>query len=126
MTKRLTIGWRACIMSLGKGRTFYRILAMLGKLDAKVVLEYGYGSGMRFTEEDYLNHDQKVTFVSHEEVFKQDYVLVLRCPSENDLRLLKPGACIISMMHYPTRPIGLPFFAHWKLKASHWIRSRMM
>lgn len=89
----------------GERRDFLpNFVAMLGKLDAKVMLEYGYGSGMRYTEEDYLNHDQKITFVSHEEVFKQDYVLVLRCPSENDLRLLKPGACIISMMHYATRP----------------------
>ena len=63
----------------------------MGKLNVKVVLEYGYGSGMRYTEEAYLIHKQKVTFASHEEVYMQDYVLALRCPSDKDLRLLKPG-----------------------------------
>jgi len=105
MTDQITIGLARMHYEFGERRDFLpNFVAMLGKLNAKVVLEYGYGSGMKFTEEDYLNHDQKITFVSHEEVYKQDYVLVLRCPSEDDLRLLKPGACIISMMHYPTRP----------------------
>ena len=105
MTEQITIGLARMHYEFGERRDFLpNFAAMLGKLDAKVVLEYGYGSGMRYTEEDYLNHDQKVTFVSHEEVFKQDFILVLRCPNENDLCLLKPGACIISMMHYATRP----------------------
>jgi alanine dehydrogenase len=29
---------------------------------------------------------------------------VLRCPDDADLRRLQPGACLISMLHYPTRP----------------------
>lgn len=105
MTDQTTIGLARMHYEFGEKRDFLpNFVAMLGKLNPKVFLEYGYGSGMGYTEENYLNHDQKITFVSHEEVYKQDYVLVLRCPSETDLRLLKPGACIISMMHYPTRP----------------------
>jgi alanine dehydrogenase len=105
MTDQITIGLARIHYEFGEKRDFLpNFVAVLGKHGAKVVLEYGYGSGMGFTEEDYLIPDQDVTFASHEDIFKQDYVLVLRCPNEKDLRILKPGTCIISMMHYPTRP----------------------
>jgi alanine dehydrogenase len=29
---------------------------------------------------------------------------VLRCPSNDDLKMMEPGSCLISMLHYPTRP----------------------
>jgi alanine dehydrogenase len=106
MTDQISIGLARMHFEFGEKRDFLpNFVAMLGKYKAKVFLEYGYGSGIGYTEEDYLNGDHQVTFVSHEEVYKQDYVLVLRCPSEKDLGLLKPDACLISMIHYPTRPL---------------------
>jgi alanine dehydrogenase len=105
MTDQITIGLARIHYEFGEKRDFLpNFVAVLGKHGAKVVLEYGYGSGMGFTEEEYLIPNQDITFASHEEIFKQNYVLVLRCPNEKDLRILEPGTCIISMMHYPTRP----------------------
>jgi alanine dehydrogenase len=105
MAVQITIGLARMHYEFGEKRDFLpNFVAMLGKLGAKVVLEYGYGSGMGLREEDYLNSAQEVSFTSYEKVYKQDYVLVLRCPNEQELRMLKPGACIISMMHYLTRP----------------------
>ena len=39
-----------------------------------------------------------------EEVYRQDYVLVVRYPSAAEIELMAPGGCLISMVHYPTRP----------------------
>jgi alanine dehydrogenase len=105
MVPDITIGLARMHYEFGEKRDFLpSFVARLGKVGAKVVLEYGYGSGIGFTEEDYFNTSPGISFASHEEVLKQDYVLVLRCPKEKDLRALKPGACIISMLHYATRP----------------------
>jgi alanine dehydrogenase len=105
MTNRMTLGLARMHFEYGEKRDFLpHFVARLDQLGAKTILEYGYGSGLGFTEEDYLQLAPGVTFVSHEEVYRQDYVLVLRCPPDRELRRLRPGACIISMMHYPTRP----------------------
>jgi alanine dehydrogenase len=105
MADQVTIGLARMHYEFGEKRDFLpNFIMALEKLNAKVVLEYGYGSGMRITEDDYLKFNPEINFVSREEVYKQDIVLVLRCPEESELRQLKPGACIISMMHYPTRP----------------------
>ncbi len=39
-----------------------------------------------------------------EEVYRQDYVLVVRYPHDGRDRFDGPGSCLISMAHYPTRP----------------------
>ncbi len=89
----------------GERRAFLPdFVAHLTRYGARLVLEHGYGSGMGFSEEDYLQAAPTIKFASHKKVYKQDYVLVLRCPSDKDLRRLSPGACLISMLHYPTRP----------------------
>lgn len=89
----------------GERRAFLPdFVAALEKNGAQVLLEHGYGSGMGISEVEYRKLAPGVTFTSHEEVYQQDYVLVLRCPSDEDLHRLQPGACLISMLHYPTRP----------------------
>jgi alanine dehydrogenase len=45
-----------------------------------------------------------VQFGTASDVYAQDYVLVLRYPDEQYLELMKPGGCLISMCHFPTRP----------------------
>ena len=105
MQKNITFGLARMHVEFGEKRDFLpEFVARLERMGAKVFLEYGYGSAMGFSEADYRAIAPNVTFTSHAEIYQQDYVLVLRCPLEKDLRLLKPGACIISMMHYPTRP----------------------
>lgn len=81
--------------------TFVRNLA---KLDTEVVLEDGYGSGMGIEPEKYLRKKGNIRFADHKECYQQDFVLVLRYPNDDELKLMKRGTCLISMVHYPTRP----------------------
>jgi alanine dehydrogenase len=105
MTEILTIGLPRMHVEFGERRDFLpTFVADLEKRGAHVFLEYGYGSGMGFTEGDYEKVAPIARFVSHEEVYQRNIVLVLRCPSNDDLKLMQPGACLISMLHYPTRP----------------------
>jgi alanine dehydrogenase len=99
------IGFPRMKKEAGEHRDFLpRLVANLYKLGASIVLEAGYGSGMELAEADYREVVPTVDFVSHEEAYRQDYVVVLRCPEENEIRWMQPGACLISMLHYPTRP----------------------
>lgn len=89
----------------GERRDFLpRLVASVHRLGASIVLESGYGSGMGLSETDYREAVPMVEFVSHEEAYRQDYVVVLRCPEEREIRWMHPGSCLISMLHYPTRP----------------------
>ncbi|MFH2102995.1 MAG: alanine dehydrogenase [Chloroflexota bacterium] len=105
-SKSLTIGLARMHVEYGEKRDFLPLfVALLEREGAHVFLEYGYGSGMGLTEEDYRKFAPGVTFASHEEIYQQEIVMVLRCPAEKDLRLLKPGTTLISMLHFPTRPV---------------------
>lgn len=110
MTEVLTVGLPRMHVEFGERRDFLpTFIADLEKRGAQVFLEYGYGSGMGFTEGDYEKVAPIARFVSHEEVYQKQIVLVLRCPSNNDLKLMRPGSCLISMLHYPTRPQRVDF-----------------
>lgn len=110
MAEVLTVGLPRMHVEFGERRDFLpAFVSDLEKRGAHVFLEYGYGSGMGFTEADYEKVAPIARFVSHEEVYQKHIVLVLRCPSNDDLKLLQPGACLISMLHYPTRPQRVEF-----------------
>lgn len=88
----------------GERRDFLpKLLSNLQKLGASIVLESGYGSGMGLAEKDYSEAVPAVEFVSHQDAYRQDYVVVLRCPEEDEICWMQPGTCLISMLHYPTR-----------------------
>ncbi len=110
MTETITIGLARMHVEFGERRDFLPTLAAdMEKRGAQVFLEHGYGSGIRYTEADYQKVAPHARFVSHEEVYQKQIVLVLRCPSNEDLKLMQPGACLISMLHYPTRPQRVAF-----------------
>ena len=101
MTEAITVGLARMHVEFGERRDFLpSLVANIEKRGANVFLEYGYGSGMGFTEGDYQQVAPNVQFVSHEEVYQKQVVLVLRCPANDDLKLMLPGACLISMLHY--------------------------
>jgi alanine dehydrogenase len=52
-----------------------------------------------------------------EQVYQQDYILVLRYPGEALVDHLKPGSCLISMLHYPTRSDRVRLLVENKLHA---------
>lgn len=92
-------------------------IAGLVNRGAEVALEEGCGIGMGLTAEDYLRVAPNIKFVAHEEAYQQDYVLLVRCPSDDELRLLHPGACLMTMLHYPTRPDRVEFLRSLKIEA---------
>ena len=106
MTDTIIIGMARMHAEFGERRDFLpSFVARLARRGARIVLEHGYGAGMGFTEEDYRSAaPNNVQFAAHEEIYKQDYVMVLRCPTEKELKQMKRGATLISMLHYPTRP----------------------
>jgi len=60
--------------------------------------------GFALAEDDYREASPLVRFGSYEEALSQDVIVVLRCPDERALRRLRPGAVLVSMLHFPTRP----------------------
>ena len=85
MTESITIGLARMHVEFGERRDFLpSLVADLEKRGAQVFLEYGYGSGIGFTEADYQKVAPNTQFVSHEEVYQKQIVLVLRCPSNDD------------------------------------------
>lgn len=77
----------------------------LGKFDAEVWIEEGYGALMGFSREDYMRANPRVRVVSHSEAYQADMVIVLKAPSMEELDLMKPGSALISMLHYESRPV---------------------
>ena len=110
MGQNFNIGLARMHKEPGERRDFLpKFVARLNRLGANITLEYGYGSGMQYVEEDYLRLAPSVKFGFLEEVYRQNYVMVLRCPGDEELSLLREGACLISMLHYPTRPQRVAF-----------------
>jgi alanine dehydrogenase len=118
MNKPITIGFPCMRVEAGERRDYLpKYIARLEKFGASVVLEHGYGQGMGFSPKNYQKRSTDVRFVSHEEAYHQDYVFVLRCPADDDIKSMRPGACLISMLHYPTRPIRTKFIRALGLEA---------
>jgi alanine dehydrogenase len=89
----------------GEKRVFLpEFIRYLTELGAEVCLEEGYGSRSGFTFEDYQLASPKVHNCSREQSFQQDFVMVLRAPKLEEFDLLGENSCLISMLHYPTRP----------------------
>jgi alanine dehydrogenase len=105
MENKLAIGLPQMYKEPGERRDFLpSLVAWLHKQGAQVVLEYGYGSELGYSESDYLRLAPSIRFAPHKETYRQDYVMVLRYPTDDEVRLMHPGACLIAMLHYPTRP----------------------
>ncbi|MBN1373469.1 MAG: hypothetical protein JW987_16140 [Anaerolineaceae bacterium] len=103
--KKIRIGLARMHLEAGEKREFLpSFVAHLTRCGAEVILEHTYGAGMGFTEEDYRTAAQNIQFAGLEEVYQQDIVLVLRYPGDEKVRWMRPGACLVSMLHYPTRP----------------------
>ncbi len=110
MEKNISFGLARMHKEPGERRDFLpSFVSRLENYGAQVYLEYGYGSGMDYLEEDYRKVAPSITFASREEIYQKDYVLVLRYPEDDYVRQMLPGSCLVSMLHYPTRPMRVEF-----------------
>lgn len=116
-SKKLGIGLPRMHLEPGERRDFLPgFIAFLGNLGWEITLENDYGSRVGLTEKDYLDVTGQASFGEIEEVYSQDYVLVLRYPGDKMIKLMRPGACLISMLHYPTRPDRVEFLNELNLR----------
>jgi alanine dehydrogenase len=107
MENMISIGLPRMQVESGERRAFLpSFVSAIARLKTKIVLEHGYGSRIGHSEQDYLDNIEQgnVSFASREEVFSQDLVLLIRYPAASELNLMRPGACLMTMVHYPTRP----------------------
>jgi alanine dehydrogenase len=92
------------------------LIGAIADLGGAVVIERGIGSGMGYTDADYVRWGPHVTIGTNEEAFAQDVVLALRAP-EDRLHLMQRGAVLVSMLHFPTRPRRVARLAELGLEA---------
>jgi alanine dehydrogenase len=105
MSISLTIGFPRMLKEQGEKRVFLpEFIQFLTDLGLIVYIEEGYGSRSGFTFYDYQQANEAVRMCSHEETYEKNFVMVLRSPLKEEFRLMRPAACLISMLHYPTRP----------------------
>lgn len=101
-----TVGLPRMHKEVAERRDFLpEMVGHLGRIGAReVVLEEGYGSGLGISIDAYLRATSRARVASHDECLDQDVVVVLRCPEQHELRGLRRGAVLVSMLHYGTRP----------------------
>lgn len=103
-TSRPTVGFPRMHKEPGERRDFLPpLIGMLSALGAEVFVESGIGSGMGYTDADYVSLGPNVHAVDEDTAYGQDIVVVLRAP-EGRYERLRRDAVLVSMLHFPTRP----------------------
>jgi alanine dehydrogenase len=102
--RRLTIGFPRMHKEPNEQRDFLPpLVGMLTALGAEVHVESGIGSGMGYADRDYTALSPDVHVTDENGAYRQDVVVVLRAP-EGRYEKLRPGAVLVSMLHFATRP----------------------
>jgi alanine dehydrogenase len=100
----LTIGFPRMYNEPGERRAFLPpLVGLLASMDVDVYVEAGSGAGMGYPDDRYLTLSSRVRIVDEATAYRQDIVVVLRAP-EGRYELLRPGAILLSMLHFSTRP----------------------
>jgi len=103
--QKITIGLPRMHVEAGEKRCFLpKLVNCLEKYGAQVVLEHGYGEEMGLAPQDYKQAAPSLIFADNTQTYQQDIVLILRCPDEERIRSMRRGACLVSMLHFATRP----------------------
>lgn len=117
MERKFTLGLGTIHAEQGEVRVFLPdFVTKLSRIFKSVVLEDGYGQKLGI-DKDYYTKASNICFKSAEEVYAQDYILVLRYPPKCYLEMIKPGSCLISMCHFPTRPERRNFLKNNEIEA---------
>jgi alanine dehydrogenase len=103
-----TLGLPRMSNEAGEKRVFLPdFVQFIANLGVNIHIEEGYGSRSGYLFEDYKLASPLIHLSSKEEAYQQDVVLILRCPKPEEFNLMKPGAVLFSMLHFPTRPIRI-------------------
>jgi alanine dehydrogenase len=102
---QLTFGFPRMREEPGERRDF--LPALIGSIAAAgshVFVESGIGSALGYSNVDYLAASpRRVHVVDERTAYEQDVVIVLRAPRRR-VGWMRPGATLVSMLHFPTRP----------------------
>ncbi len=116
LSKPITVGFPRMHKEPSERRDFLPpLIGLLAGLGADVYIETGIGSGMGYSDMDYLLYPN-VHATDEETTYRQDVVVVLRAP-EGRYELMRPGAVLVSMLHFPTRPARVAMLADLGLEA---------
>ncbi len=100
-----TVGFPRMMQEAGEKRVFLpEFIHFFAEAGLQVFIEEGYGSRQGYTFDEYKQANPNIHQCSREEAFQQDLVIILRSPHMDEFKLLKKGAILLSMLHYPTRP----------------------
>ena len=100
-----TIGFPRMMKEPSEKRVFLpEFIQYLANAGLNVYIEEGYGSRSGFSFDDYREGNERVRRCSRALAFQQDIVLVLRSPFPHEFELMPAGTCLISMLHFATRP----------------------
>lgn len=117
MEKRITISFPHLQKEIHERRAFLPEFIQFLTRYADVYLAEGYGSRMGFEFNDYRQGNPHVIEVERNVAFKKDYVMILRSPIDEEFTEINPGSCLISMLHYQTRPARVCLLAEHKINA---------
>lgn len=104
MKSQITVGFPRMRKEPGEKRVFPPDFIQMLTRFANVFLSEGYGSRLGYSFDDFRQGNPRVFQTDQKDAFEKDYVIMLRSPNHDEFKLLKRGACLISMLHYPTRP----------------------
>ena len=118
MSSPKTIGFPRMMKEPGEKRVFLpEFIQFLTTLGFGVFVEEGYGSRSGLEFADYCQTNKNIRMCSREEAFAKDIVLILRSPKLDEIELLPRGTCLISMMHFPTRPRRVEMLCNQEIRA---------
>lgn len=118
MSLDINIGLPEMHLEAGEKRAFLpAFVADLADCGFNIFIEHGYGAGMGFSEQDYRTAAPGSQFCSLPEAYQQDIIIVLRYPGDETVSQIRPGACLMSMLHYPTRPNRVAYLQERNLQA---------
>lgn len=102
-----SLGFPRMHVEAGERRDFTPALfqRIKGSISMPVLLEHGYGNKLGFSQDDYLAVCPDIRFTDYQTVMEADLVTIIRTPGAHDLRLMRKGSILFSMLHYPTHRI---------------------
>lgn len=113
-----TIGFPVMQEEPGERRAFLpNFIHQLAKLGFEIFLEKDYGLQLEFKFADYQMEVPNIHTASREEIFLKDYVIILRSPHYKDFDLVGEDSCLLSMLHFPTRPLRIRRLKEKTIKA---------